>query len=213
MTLQEKIEELFTKTEFEVDDHEAFNQFKAELREGRLRAAEKDESGNWQTNTWVKKGILLGFKMGNMVNMSFSGESFQFFDKDTYPLRPMNLDDKVRIVPGGSTIRDGCYVAPGVVCMPPMYINVGAYVDENTMIDSHALVGSLRSSRKARSHLGGGTDRRRSRTRRRESRHHRRRLFDRRQHGRLRRRDRPRKSRACLRRNFDALDSGFRFDQ
>ncbi len=142
MTLQEKIEELFTKTEFEMDDHEAFNQFKAELREGRLRAAEKDESGNWQTNTWVKKGILLGFKMGNMVNMSFSGESFQFFDKDTYPLRPMNLDDKVRIVPGGSTIRDGSYVAPGVVCMPPMYINVGAYVDENTMIDSHALVGS-----------------------------------------------------------------------
>ena len=142
MTLQEKIEELFTRTEFEVDDHEVFNQFKAELREGRLRAAEKDESGNWQTNTWVKKGILLGFKMGNMVNMSFSGESFQFFDKDTYPLRPMNLDDKVRIVPGGSTIRDGSYVAPGVVCMPPMYINVGAYVDENTMIDSHALVGS-----------------------------------------------------------------------
>ncbi len=142
MTLREKIEELFTKTEFDADDHETFTQFKTELREGRLRAAEKDESGDWQTNAWVKQGILLGFKMGNMVNMSFSGETFQFFDKDTYPLRPMNLDDKIRIVPGGSTIRDGSYVAPGVVCMPPMYINVGAYVDENTMIDSHALVGS-----------------------------------------------------------------------
>ena len=142
MTLQEKIEELFTKTEFEADDHETFNQFKTELREGRLRAAEKDESGNWNANVWVKRGILLGFKMGEMVNMSFSGETFQFFDKNTYPLRPMNLDDKIRIVPGGSAIRDGSYVAPGVVCMPPMYINVGAYIDENTMIDSHALVGS-----------------------------------------------------------------------
>ncbi|MEO6588338.1 MAG: 2,3,4,5-tetrahydropyridine-2,6-dicarboxylate N-succinyltransferase [Pyrinomonadaceae bacterium] len=142
MTLQEKIEELFTKTEFDANDHETFTQFKAELREGRLRAAEKDESGNWNANAWVKQGILLGFKMGNMVNMSFSSESFQFFDKDTYPLRPMNLDDKIRIVPGGSTIRDGSYIAPGVVCMPPMYVNVGAYVDENTMIDSHALVGS-----------------------------------------------------------------------
>jgi 2,3,4,5-tetrahydropyridine-2-carboxylate N-succinyltransferase len=77
-----------------------------------------------------------------MVNMSFSGESFQFFDKETFPLRPMNLDDKIRIVPGGSTIRDGSYVAPNVVLMPPCYVNVGAYVDEGTMIDSHALVGS-----------------------------------------------------------------------
>ena len=142
MNLQEKIQDLFDKSEFTVDDHETFNQFKIELREGRLRAAEKDDSGNWNANAWVKQGILLGFKMGKMVNMSFSGESFQFFDKDTYPLRPMNLDDNIRIVPGGSTIRDGSYIAPGVVCMPPMYVNVGAYVDEGTMIDSHALVGS-----------------------------------------------------------------------
>ena len=77
-----------------------------------------------------------------MVEMSKDGESFQFFDKETYPLRPMTLEDKIRIVPGGSTIRDGSYVAPGVVCMPPMYVNVGAFVDEGTMIDSHALVGS-----------------------------------------------------------------------
>jgi 2,3,4,5-tetrahydropyridine-2,6-dicarboxylate N-succinyltransferase len=142
MTLQEKIEQLFTKSEFDADDREVFNEFKTELREGRIRAAEKDENGNWQTNAWVKQGILLGFKMGNMVTMSFSGETFQFFDKDTYPLRPMNLDDKIRIVPGGSTIRDGSYVAPNVVLMPPCYVNVGAYVDEGTMIDSHALVGS-----------------------------------------------------------------------
>jgi len=142
MTLQEKIEQLFTKTEFDADDHETFRLFKNELREGRLRAAERDENGVWQTNAWVKQGILLGFKMGKMVNMSFSGETFQFFDKDTYPLRPMNLDDKIRIVPGGTTIRDGSYIAPNVVLMPPAYVNVGAYVDEGTMIDSHALVGS-----------------------------------------------------------------------
>ena len=144
MNLKQKIEELIAadKTEFDADDREIFNLFKSELREGRLRAAEKDENGEWQTNAWVKRGILLGFKMGKMVNMSFSGETFQFFDKDTFPLRPMNLDDKIRIVPGGSTIRDGSYVAPNVVLMPPCYVNVGAYVDEGTMIDSHALVGS-----------------------------------------------------------------------
>lgn len=142
MTLQEKIEQLFAKSEFDADDHETFREFKTELREGSIRAAERDESGNWQTNAWVKQGILLGFKMGKMVNMSFSGETFQFFDKDTYPLRPMNLDDKIRIVPGGSTVRDGSFVAPNVVLMPPCYVNVGAFVDEGTMIDSHALVGS-----------------------------------------------------------------------
>ena len=142
MNLQQKIEELFTHTEFDAAAREVFNEFKTELREGRIRAAERDEKGIWQTNTWVKRGILLGFKMGKMVMMSMSGETFQFFDKDTYPLRPMNLDDNIRIVPGGSTIRDGSYVAPNVVLMPPSYVNVGAFVDEGTMIDSHALVGS-----------------------------------------------------------------------
>ena len=142
MTLQEKIEQLFTQSEYETADYETFNDFKTELRTGKIRAAEKDESGVWRANAWVKRGILLGFKMGKMINMSFSGESFQFFDKDTYPLRPMNLDDKIRIVPGGSSIRDGSFVGANVVLMPPCYVNVGAFVDENTMIDSHALVGS-----------------------------------------------------------------------
>jgi 2,3,4,5-tetrahydropyridine-2-carboxylate N-succinyltransferase len=144
MDLREKIENLAAadKTEFESADREIFEAFKAALRNGEIRAAEKDENGNWQTNAWVKRGILLGFKMGKMVTMSFSGETFQFFDKETFPLRPMNLDDKIRIVPGGSTIRDGSYVAQNVVLMPPCYVNVGAYVDEGTMIDSHALVGS-----------------------------------------------------------------------
>ena len=144
MNLQEKIESLAAsgKEEFDANDREVFNEFKTELREGKIRAAEKDENGNWQTNAWVKRGILLGFKMGKMVTMSFSSETFQFFDKETFPLRPMNLEDKIRIVPGGTTIRDGSFVAENVVLMPPCYINVGAYVDEGTMIDSHALVGS-----------------------------------------------------------------------
>jgi 2,3,4,5-tetrahydropyridine-2,6-dicarboxylate N-succinyltransferase len=144
MDLKQKIEDLASadKTEFDAADREVFEDFKAALRRGEIRAAERDENGNWKTNAWVKQGILLGFKMGKMVNMSFSGESFQFFDKETYPLRPMNLDDKIRIVPGGSTIRDGSFVAQNVVLMPPCYVNVGAYVDEGTMIDSHALVGS-----------------------------------------------------------------------
>ena len=110
MNLQEKIESLTTKSEFDADDRGIFDDFKTALRRGEIRAAEKDENGDWQTNAWVKQGILLGFKMGKMVNMSFSGETFQFFDKETYPLRPMNLDDKIRIVPGGSTIRDGSFV-------------------------------------------------------------------------------------------------------
>jgi 2,3,4,5-tetrahydropyridine-2-carboxylate N-succinyltransferase len=92
-------------------------------------------------NTWVKRAILFGFRMGVLVDMS-EGPTLRFFDKDTYPVKPLVTGDGVRVVPGGSAIRDGAYVAPGVVCMPPMYVNVGAYVDEGTMIDSHALVGS-----------------------------------------------------------------------
>ncbi|HSK74324.1 MAG TPA: 2,3,4,5-tetrahydropyridine-2,6-dicarboxylate N-succinyltransferase [Pyrinomonadaceae bacterium] len=142
MTLQEKIEQLLNQSEFTADDRKIFEDFKQALRGGEIRSAERDENGNWRTNAWVKQGILLGFKMGKMVEMSSTGETFQFFDKETYPLRPMTLEDKIRIVPGGSTIRDGSYVAPNVVLMPPCYVNVGAYVDEGTMIDSHALVGS-----------------------------------------------------------------------
>ena len=142
MSLKEQIENLASKSEFAADDREVFDGFKDALRKGEIRAAEKDADGNWHTNAWVKQGILLGFKMGGMTEMSKEGESFKFFDKETYPLHPMTIDDGVRIVPGGSTIRDGSYVAKSVVCMPPMYINVGAYVDEGTMVDSHALVGS-----------------------------------------------------------------------
>jgi 2,3,4,5-tetrahydropyridine-2-carboxylate N-succinyltransferase len=142
MNLQEQIQHLITKSEFTAEDREIFEEFKAALRRGKIRSAEKNADGNWQTNAWVKQGILLGFKMGKMVEMSKETETFRFFDKETYPLRPMSLDDKIRIVPGGSTIRDGSFVAPNVVLMPPCYVNVGVYVDEGTMIDSHALVGS-----------------------------------------------------------------------
>jgi 2,3,4,5-tetrahydropyridine-2-carboxylate N-succinyltransferase len=108
---------------------------------GAIRAAERQPDGSWSVNTWVKQGILLGFRMGQLIDMS-SSPPLRFFDKDTYPVRLTTVADNVRIVPGGSSIRDGAYVAPGVVCMPPMYVNVGAYVDEGTMIDSHSLVGS-----------------------------------------------------------------------
>jgi 2,3,4,5-tetrahydropyridine-2-carboxylate N-succinyltransferase len=117
------------------------------LEQGSVRAADKDPaSGEWRAVPWVKRGILLGFRVGAMVDMSpqsnDAGLGLHFFDKDTYPPRPLTLDDGVRVVPGGSSIRRGAYVARGVVCMPPMYVNVGAHVGAGTMIDSHALVGS-----------------------------------------------------------------------
>ena len=142
MSLQQSIESLFAKTEFDPADRETYEEFKTALRRGEIRSAEKDADGNWRANSWVKQGILLGFRMGKMVEMSKPTETLRFFDKDTFPLRPMSLDDGVRIVMGGSAIRDGSYVAPTVVVVPPAYINVGAYVDEGTMVDSHALVGS-----------------------------------------------------------------------
>lgn len=142
MSLREKIETLFNQTEFTSDDRVVYDEFKTALRSGVIRSAEKGEDGTWRANAWVKQGILLGFRMGKMVEMSKPTETLRFFDKDTFPLRPMSLDDNVRIVMGGSAIRDGSYVAPGVVVVPPAYINVGAYVDEGTMVDSHALVGS-----------------------------------------------------------------------
>lgn len=142
MNLRGLIEHLATKTDFTDDDRAVFEEFKAALRRGEIRAAEMDTDGSWRVNSWVKQGILTGFRMGRMVEMSKPSETFRFFDKDTYPLRPASLADGIRIVPGGSSIRDASYVAPGVVVMPPAYINVGAYVDEGTMVDSHALVGS-----------------------------------------------------------------------
>jgi 2,3,4,5-tetrahydropyridine-2,6-dicarboxylate N-succinyltransferase len=140
--LREKIESLLEKSEFDDADRTLFAQFREALRRGEIRAAEKANNGVWRTNRWVKRGILLGFRMGQMVEMSTETESFQFFDKDTYPPRPMSLEDHIRIVPGGTIVRDGSYVAENVVMMPPCYVNVGAYIDEGTMIDSHALVGS-----------------------------------------------------------------------
>ena len=140
--LRDEINKLAAKTEFNSGDRELYEEFKSALRTGAIRSAEKDADGNWHANTWVKQGILLGFRIGRMVEMSLPTETFRFFDKDTFPLRPMTLDDGVRIVMGGSTIRDGSYVAKNVVLVPPCYVNVGSYVDEGTMVDSHALVGS-----------------------------------------------------------------------
>ena len=143
MPLREQIEALAAREDkrFSREDRAVFDAFKRALNRGEVRAAERDASGKWVVNTWVKEGLLLGFRLGAITDMS-AGESFKFFDKDTYPARPTTISDNVRIVPGGSTIRDGAYIAPGVVCMPPMFVNAGAYVDAGTMIDSHALVGS-----------------------------------------------------------------------
>jgi len=119
---------------------EVFLQFREAMTTGAIRAAEKRD-GRWHTNTWVKQGILLGFRIGRLA-ASGDPRVLSFVDKDTYPIRQFSASDNVRIVPGGSSVRCGAYVAPSVVCMPPMYINAGAYVDEGTMVDSHALVGS-----------------------------------------------------------------------
>ena len=117
-----------------------FFDFRAALTRGEVRAAEKVD-GQWVVNAWVKQGILLGFRLGELQGMS-DGDVLSFVDKDTFPARRLTLADGVRLVPGGSSIREGAYVAPLVICMPPMFINVGAYVGEGSMIDSHALVGS-----------------------------------------------------------------------
>ena len=121
-----------------------FTEFKVALNHGRARAAEPDAASptGWRVNPWVKKGILLGFRMGGIVDMSIDAARQPFFDKSTYPVKYFTASSGVRIVPGGSSIRDGCYVGKGVTCMPPMFVNVGSYVGDGTMIDSHALVGS-----------------------------------------------------------------------
>jgi len=173
MTLQDRIEILYSREakEFGREYSDAFDEFKSALNEGTIRAAEPDAGSptGWKVNTWVKKGILLGFRIGRIVEMTPGSPSpvpqsgtpspggrgleykpgvgvgettWQFRDKHTYPLKQIPSDQNIRLVPGGSSIRDGCYIGQGVVCMPPMYVNVGAYVDDGTMIDSHALVGS-----------------------------------------------------------------------
>lgn len=145
MSLREEIEKLaaaHTDLSLEPRARELFAELKEALNRGEVRAADRDADGTWQANAWVKSGILLGFRLGTLADMSPADHSLRFFDKNTYPLRALAPEHNVRVVPGGSSIRDGVFVAPGVVCMPPMYVNVGAYVDEGTMIDSHALVGS-----------------------------------------------------------------------
>jgi 2,3,4,5-tetrahydropyridine-2-carboxylate N-succinyltransferase len=192
MDLQTRIEELYARDTREFGDEyfRVFDELKAALNEGRVRAAEPDPTSptGWKVNTWVKKGILLGFRIGRIVEMPVTplsptlgplpkgggewrevsdrsqtgatrgedaGAIGQFRDKHTYPLKQIPADRNVRIVPGGSAIRDGCYIGKGVVCMPPMYVNVGAYVDDDAMIDSHALVGSCAQVGK-RVHLSAG---------------------------------------------------------
>jgi 2,3,4,5-tetrahydropyridine-2-carboxylate N-succinyltransferase len=144
--LPSEIEQLFDSPprQYTEEHRRTFEAFKAALNRGEARAAEPDAGSKtgWRINAWVKKGILLGFRMGKVVDMSVDRVRQPFFDKDTYPVKSVNLASQVRIVPGGSSIRDGAYVGRGVTCMPPMFINAGAYVDDGTMIDSHALIGS-----------------------------------------------------------------------
>ena len=124
------------------DAQQIFDHAIALMERGEIRAAERDAAGAWRAVPWVKRAILLGFRIGKVVEMPAGAGPFHFFDKHTFPTRNFRLEHQVRVVPGGSTIRRGAYLAPNVVCMPPMYVNVGAYVGRGTMIDSHALVGS-----------------------------------------------------------------------
>ncbi|MCC6369246.1 MAG: 2,3,4,5-tetrahydropyridine-2,6-dicarboxylate N-succinyltransferase [Bryobacterales bacterium] len=144
--LQTAIEQLFDNPPkaYTEADFRLFERFKEALNRGELRSAEPDAgtASGWRVNAWVKKGVLLGFRMGSVVDMSVQTARQPYFDKATYPVKQFTAASGVRIVPGGSSIRDGCYVGKGVTCMPPMYINVGAWVDDGTMVDSHALVGS-----------------------------------------------------------------------
>ncbi len=132
----------------------AFERLKAGLNAGTMRAAERQDDGAWRVNAWVKAGVLLGFRIGSVVPAARGGP-FPYYDKDTWPLKQFSLADRVRIVPGGTSIRDGAYLAPGTVVLPPAFVNAGAYVDEGTMIDSHALIGSCAQIGK-RVHLSAG---------------------------------------------------------
>jgi 2,3,4,5-tetrahydropyridine-2,6-dicarboxylate N-succinyltransferase len=147
--LREEIERLYAKppAQYGTEHRELFERFKAALNRGEIRAAEPDAASptGWRVNPWVKQGILTGFRMGEVVDMSVGGPSggrLPFLDKATYPPRSLDASSGVRLVPGGSAVRDGCYLGRGVICMPPMYVNVGAWVDDGSLIDSHALVGS-----------------------------------------------------------------------
>ncbi|MCC6245430.1 MAG: 2,3,4,5-tetrahydropyridine-2,6-dicarboxylate N-succinyltransferase [Gemmatimonadaceae bacterium] len=124
------------------DAQQLFDHCMALMDRGEIRAARKDDQGVWHAVPWVKRAILLGFRLGRVEVMHSGHSAFHFLDKHTFPTREFRVDHQVRIVPGGSTVRRGAYLAPTVVCMPPMYVNVGAHVGRGTMIDSHALVGS-----------------------------------------------------------------------
>jgi len=143
--LQQEIETLFDQkpASYTEEQKQLFLRFQEALNRGEIRSAEPDASQptGWRVNVWVKKGILLGFRIGGIVDMMGAGP-LPFFDKSTYPVKSFTPESGIRIVPGGSSIRSGCYIGRSVTCMPPMYINVGAYVGDASMIDSHALVGS-----------------------------------------------------------------------
>lgn len=144
MGIEKEIESLFNKESLSRKDSQRaeflFKELVKLLNKGKARAAEK-RNGVWEVNSWVKKGIILGFRTGRLKDMSVN-KSFRYFDKHNLKLKQIKLSDNIREVPGGSAIRDGAYIGKGVICMPPMYINIGAYVDDNTLIDSNALVGS-----------------------------------------------------------------------
>lgn len=161
-TLKDQIEQFFSQDPKSLDRQaalRAFHELKFFLNGGEVRAAYRsDENGNtsgWMLNDWVKKGILLGFRLGELTDLSLN-EQFRYFDKSTFPLKRLTLNHQVRVVPGGTTIRDGSFIAKNVVIMPPAYVNVGAYVDEGSMVDSHALVGSCAQIGK-RVHLSAGS--------------------------------------------------------
>jgi len=159
MTLAEEVSELFAAGA-SVDREIArstFARFREALSSGTVRAAEPDPESpsGWRVNAWVKQGILLGFRVGDTVDVSMDHGRWPFFDKDTLPIRRFAAGAGIRIVPGGSSVRDGAYIASGVICMPPMYINIGAWIGEGTLIDSHALVGSC-AQVGARVHISAG---------------------------------------------------------
>jgi 2,3,4,5-tetrahydropyridine-2-carboxylate N-succinyltransferase len=161
MSLKEQIETYYAqdwKTLDRAAAVRAFNEFKFFLNGGEIRAAQRTTdpavAGGWIVNEWVKKGILLGFRLGELIDLSLN-EQFRYFDKSTFPLKKLSLEHQVRVVPGGTTIRDGVFLGKNVVIMPPAYINVGAFVDEGTLIDSHALVGSCAQIGK-RVHISAG---------------------------------------------------------
>jgi len=152
MTIEERIAALKSTTD-RTEAVKTIGLFLAELEKGTIRAATRDADGIWTAETWVKEGILAAFRFG--VLTEFASGSLSFVDKDTIPARRFKVQDGIRIVPGGSSIRRGSYIGKGVVMMPPAYVNIGAFVDDGTMIDSHALVGSCAQIGK-RVHLSAG---------------------------------------------------------